>query len=82
MIHGDLSAFNILYWEGKVTLIDFPQVTLSESNHNAYRIFQRDVRRVCEYFATARCRTRRRRHRAPPVGHAMYAWRPTARCRM
>lgn len=52
MIHGDLSAFNILYWEGKVTLIDFPQVTMSESNHNAYRIFQRDVRRVCDYFAT------------------------------
>lgn len=52
MIHGDLSAYNILYWEGKVTLIDFPQVTMSESNHNAYRIFQRDVRRVCEYFAT------------------------------
>ena len=52
MIHGDLSAYNILYWEGAVTLIDFPQVTLSESNHNAYRIFQRDVRRVCEYFAS------------------------------
>lgn len=51
MIHGDLSAYNILYWASAVTLIDFPQVTLSESNHNAYRIFQRDVRRVCEYFA-------------------------------
>jgi RIO kinase 1 len=51
MIHGDLSAYNILYWEGKITLIDFPQVTMSESNHNAYRIFARDVRRVCEYFA-------------------------------
>ncbi len=50
MIHGDLSAYNILYWDGKVTLIDFPQVTLSEGNHNAHRIFQRDVRRVCEYF--------------------------------
>lgn len=52
MIHGDLSAYNILYWQGNVTLIDFPQVTMSESNHNAYRIFGRDVRRVCEYFAT------------------------------
>jgi len=52
MIHGDLSAYNILYWEGKVTLIDFPQVTMSESNHNAWRIFARDVRRVCDYFAT------------------------------
>ncbi len=51
MIHGDLSAYNILYWKHAVTLIDFPQVTLSESNHNAYRIFQRDVHRVCEYFA-------------------------------
>jgi RIO kinase 1 len=51
MVHGDLSAFNILYWRGQVTLIDFPQVTFAESNHNAYRIFRRDVQRVCEYFA-------------------------------
>lgn len=50
-IHGDLSAYNILYWEGRVTLIDFPQVTFCESNHSAYRIFQRDVQRVCDYFA-------------------------------
>ena len=52
MIHGDLSAYNILYWAGAVTLIDFPQVTMSESNHNAYLIFERDVRRVCDYFTT------------------------------
>lgn len=52
MIHGDLSAFNILYWEGKVTLIDFPQVTMAVSNRNAYKIFLRDVQRVCEYFQT------------------------------
>src|SRR5688500_2115717 len=26
-IHGDLSAYNILYWQGSVVLIDFPQVT-------------------------------------------------------
>jgi len=50
LIHGDLSAFNILYWEGKVTLIDFPQITAAMSNRNAYKIFQRDVIRVCEYF--------------------------------
>jgi RIO kinase 1 len=49
-IHGDLSAFNILYWEGKITLIDFPQVIQPEQNHSAYAIFQRDVGRVCEYF--------------------------------
>jgi RIO kinase 1 len=50
-IHGDLSAYNILYWDGRATLIDFPQVTLRRSNPHAEFIFQRDVTRVCEYFA-------------------------------
>ena len=50
MIHGDLSAYNILYWEGDVTLIDFPQVTNSKGNRQAYNILQRDITRVCEYF--------------------------------
>jgi RIO kinase 1 len=51
LIHGDLSPYNILYWEGKVTLIDFPQVTLAEGNSSAYKILQRDLQRVCDYFA-------------------------------
>ncbi len=50
LIHGDLSAYNILYWEGKITLIDFPQVTNSYTNSSAYAILQRDIARVCEYF--------------------------------
>jgi RIO kinase 1 len=50
-IHGDLSAYNILYWEGKITLIDFPQVTDSRSNPDAHFILQRDIVRICEYFA-------------------------------
>ena len=50
-IHGDLSAYNILYWEGEIVLIDFPQIIQPEQNRNAYRIFERDVIRVCEYFA-------------------------------
>lgn len=50
LIHGDLSAFNILYWAGQITLIDFPQVTMAMSNRNAYNIFRRDITRVCEYF--------------------------------
>ncbi|RME53736.1 MAG: hypothetical protein D6790_17435 [Caldilineae bacterium] len=49
-VHGDLSAYNILYWEGRITLIDFPQVVSIEGNRNARRIFQRDVQRVCQYF--------------------------------
>jgi RIO kinase 1 len=51
VIHGDLSAYNILYWEGNISLIDFPQVVKPEANINAYSIFQRDVTRVCDYFA-------------------------------
>ena len=50
-IHGDLSAYNILYWEGDIKLIDFPQVVAPKDNRNAFRIFARDVTRLCEYFA-------------------------------
>ncbi len=60
-IHGDLSAYNILYWNGRITLIDFPQVVNSsvskethaigsQVNPDAYDILERDVTRVCEYF--------------------------------
>jgi RIO kinase 1 len=51
LIHGDLSAYNILYWEGAITLIDFPQVTACQANDQAQFILQRDITRVCEYFA-------------------------------
>lgn len=50
-IHGDLSAYNILYWDGDIKLIDFPQVVTPRDNRNAFRIFSRDVTRLCEYFA-------------------------------
>ncbi len=51
LIHGDLSAYNILYWDGDVTLIDFPQVTDSANNVHAHFILERDITRVCEYFS-------------------------------
>ncbi len=50
-IHGDLSAYNILYWDGSIQLIDFPQVVLPDGNPSAWNIFQRDINRVCEYFS-------------------------------
>jgi RIO kinase 1 len=49
-VHGDLSAYNILYWDGAATLIDFPQVVDSQQNDEAYDILNRDVQRVCDYF--------------------------------
>lgn len=56
-IHGDLSAYNILYWEGDITLIDFPQVVNPDGNRSAFKIFERDVVRVCDYFAKQGVRT-------------------------
>jgi RIO kinase 1 len=50
MIHGDLSAYNILYWENEITIIDFPQATDSCTNSEAYFILRRDIERVCDYF--------------------------------
>jgi len=52
MIHGDLSAYNMLYWDGALTIIDLPQVTLLQSNRRAHAILARDVARVCDYFGS------------------------------
>lgn len=49
-VHGDLSAYNILYWEGAITIIDFPQVVEVATNSQADYIFKRDIERVCDYF--------------------------------
>ena len=59
-VHGDLSAYNILYWDGEIALIDFPQAIQPEVNRSAYRIFERDVIRVCEYFQRQGVRTQAR----------------------
>jgi RIO kinase 1 len=56
VVHGDLSAYNVLHWQGQIRLIDFPQVVhpFDRAPHNnpyAWTIFARDVERVCDYFA-------------------------------
>lgn len=33
-------------------MIDFPQVVLPDANPSSWRIFQRDVMRICQYFAS------------------------------
>ena len=50
LIHGDLSSYNVLYWEGQVVIIDFPQVVDLYANRDARFVLERDVRRICEYF--------------------------------
>ncbi|HSG43191.1 MAG TPA: RIO1 family regulatory kinase/ATPase [Anaerolineales bacterium] len=60
-IHGDLSAYNILYWDGDITLIDFPQVVSPEANPSAWTIFLRDVTRICQYFNSQGVKTSARK---------------------
>lgn len=49
-VHGDLSAYNVLYWEGAITIIDLPQAVNPYQNRDAWDIFRRDVTRLCQYF--------------------------------
>ncbi len=51
MIHGDLSSYNVLYWEGDFRIIDFPQAVDPLNNPNAFSLLVRDVERLCQYFA-------------------------------
>ena len=50
-IHGDLSAYNVLYWDGQFRIIDFPQAIDPWVNPDARTILGRDVQRLCQYFA-------------------------------
>ena len=50
-VHADLSAYNILYWQGRFKLIDFPQAVDPRRNPDAADLFMRDVERLCQYFA-------------------------------
>lgn len=50
-VHGDLSAYNVLYWAGEIKLIDFPQMVDARTNPNAFDLLERDITRVCDYFA-------------------------------
>jgi RIO kinase 1 len=50
-IHGDLSAYNILYWQGRCTLIDFAQAVDPYHSSDVYSLLARDVERICQHFA-------------------------------
>jgi RIO kinase 1 len=49
-VHADLSAFNILYWQGRIKVIDFPQAVDPRSNRNAWDLLYRDLSNVARYF--------------------------------
>lgn len=51
VVHGDLSAYNILLDGDRMVTIDFPQAIDPRVNANAERLLARDVEHVCQHFA-------------------------------
>ena len=50
VVHGDLSPYNILYWERRIVAIDFPQAVDSRINPNARMLLIRDLENICGHF--------------------------------
>ena len=48
--HGDLSAYNVLVDDGRVVLIDLPQVVDLVGNPHGAEVLVRDVRRITDWF--------------------------------
>ncbi len=63
-IHGDFSAFNLLWHEGKAIVIDFPQVVGIRSNSMAREILLRDVNSLCKSF---------KRHKIEPDAERIFS---------
>jgi len=49
-VHGDYSAFNILWHNGEAVVIDFPQVMEFKYNSRANTFLERDVHSLCKSF--------------------------------
>jgi RIO kinase 1 len=48
--HADLSAFNLLWWQGRLVFIDFPQAVDLAANPSGLDFLHRDVLNVCRFF--------------------------------
>ena len=49
-VHGDLSAYNLLWWDSAVWFIDFPQAVSIRANLDALDLLHRDVTNVFTWF--------------------------------
>jgi RIO kinase 1 len=49
-VHGDLSAFNVLYQQRRPVIIDFPQAVDARFNTSALELLERDIDRLASYF--------------------------------
>jgi RIO kinase 1 len=49
IVHADLSPYNVLVWEGGITVIDMPQAVDPRLNDHAEELLHRDMSRMCEW---------------------------------
>jgi RIO kinase 1 len=50
LVHADLSAYNLLWWRGRLTIIDLPQAVEFTTNFDAPDLLHRDVANVVDWF--------------------------------
>jgi RIO kinase 1 len=52
--HGDLSAYNLLVHEGRIVVIDLPQIVDAVANPNGIALIHRDCVNIAEWFTRKR----------------------------
>ncbi len=50
LVHADLSVYNLLWWQGRLYVIDLPQAVEFTTNADAFELLHRDVANVGEWF--------------------------------
>lgn len=51
LVHADMSVYNLLWWQGRLVVIDLPQAVEFTTNADAYDLLHRDVANVGAWFA-------------------------------
>ena len=51
VVHGDLSPYNLLVWQGRLWAIDFPQAVDPVTNPDGISLLERDVLNTTSWFA-------------------------------
>ena len=51
LVHADLSPFNVLWWQDRLWLIDFPQAVDLINNPHGFDMLHHDVVTMCAWFA-------------------------------
>lgn len=50
LVHADLSPYNLLWWDGRLVVIDLPQAVEFTTNPDAFDLLHRDVENVGTWF--------------------------------